>query len=215
MPQRKVVFHQDGYYHVYNRGVNRQNIFRSGENYRYLIRTMNRVKPDSIILLAFCLMPNHYHFLIRQESEEPAHVFLQALFNVYTKAFNRMHRRTGTLFEDRFRAVEITEDRHLLHLCRYIHLNPVQAGLVSRAEEWEFSDYREWVGQSSACAGHLRISRSAGHLQGARHLPLKVPGTSITFLKENFQTPVQYRQFVEEWDGSKADGFEALIFREE
>ena len=191
MPQRKVVFHEGGYYHIFNRGANRQKIFCSDENYRYLVRTMNRIKPEGISVLAFCLMPNHYHFLVRQEAEEPVHVFIQGLFNVYSKAFNKMFRRTGTLFEGRFRAVEITENRHLLHLCRYIHGNPVQAGLVHCAEDWPFSDYRDWV---------LKMQGTS-----------RVPGN---FLTENFQTPEEYRKFVEDWDGGVIEGLEAVMFDE-
>ncbi len=91
-------------------------------------------------------MPNHYHFLVRQDGEETISRFVQALFNSYTKAFNRRFRRSGTLFEGPFRAVAVEDEGYLLRLCRYIHLNPVRARLAASPEGWPFSNYREWVG---------------------------------------------------------------------
>lgn len=131
MPARLVKFEAGGYYHVYNRGANRNDIFLSKANYHFLIGLMSRRIMNEISVIAFCLMPNHYHFLLRQNGKYLVSQFIQSVFNVYTKAFNRWHGRTGTLFEGPFKAIKIFHENHLIHLCRYIHRNPLDAGLIN------------------------------------------------------------------------------------
>ena len=97
-------------------------------------------------IIAYCLMPNHYHFLLRQELGEPLSKFINVLFNAYVQALNRQQSRTGTLFEGRFKHVCVDEWKYLIHLCRYIHRNPVTAGLVSVPQDWAYSNFREWIG---------------------------------------------------------------------
>lgn len=140
----------DQYYHVFNRGVNRQQIFTNDENYSFLLRQIKRFLPDyALTFIAYCLMPNHYHFLIRLDADDQLSPFLQRLFSSYTQAFNRQQNRSGTLFEGRAKSKHIGEDKYLLHLTRYIHLNPVAAGLVKQPEDWPYSNYREWIGTRS------------------------------------------------------------------
>jgi putative transposase len=138
------------YYHVYNRGCNRENIFVTADNYRYLLQQIKRILPDSrISIIAYCLMPNHYHFFMRSDSDDAAGRFIQRLFSGYTQALNKQQKRHGTLFEGRARSVEVTDDVYAVHLCRYIHLNPVAAGLVQRPDDWQYSNYLEWIGKRS------------------------------------------------------------------
>ncbi len=147
MSRRRVRFAQGQYYHIYNRGIGRQPIFREEDNYLFVLRLVKKyARALSIAVIAYCLMPNHYHFLVRQDNEEPVGLLPQRVFNSYTKAFNKLYNRTGTLFEGRYRAIHVDRDNHLLHLCRYIHANPVKDGLVSHLEEWPYSNYHEWVG---------------------------------------------------------------------
>jgi putative transposase len=91
-------------------------------------------------------MPNHYHFLLQQNTDLSVGNFIQSIFNSYSKAFNKRYKRTGTLFEGPFQAKHINKQEHLIHLCRYIHRNPVDAGLVKSPEKWPFSDYCNWIG---------------------------------------------------------------------
>ena len=125
-----------------------------------------------VTIIAYCLMPNHYHFLIRQETDKPLSKFINVLFNSYVQAINQQQGRTGTLFEGRFRHVRVDRDEYLVHLCRYIHNNPVKANLVKAPEDWSYSDYLEWIGQK--------------------------PGMFIDedFIKERFSKPEEYSQFV-------------------
>jgi putative transposase len=135
------------YYHVYNRGTNRQSIFSSNENYRFLIRRVKDFLPSyPIRILAYVLMPNHYHFLVGVDKDGALAPFFQRLFNSYSQAFNRQQNRTGTLFEGRAKSILIDDSSYVYALVRYIHLNPVVAGLVREPGDWKFSNYLEWIG---------------------------------------------------------------------
>jgi putative transposase len=79
---------------------------------------------------------NHYHFLLRQETEKSLSRFMQVVFNAYVQALNLQQRRSGALFEGRFRHARVNTWEYLVILCRYIHLNPVRAGLMTRPEDW-------------------------------------------------------------------------------
>ena len=147
MPRRKTHFTQGHYYHVYNRGVNRQTIFFSSENYLYCLRLIQKYRQQyQISVIAYCLMPNHYHFLLRQDGDLTIDRFIGVLFNSYTQAVNRQLQRTGTLFTGRFKCIAVDDESYLRHLCRYIHANPMNAGLANSLDEWPYSNYLEWCG---------------------------------------------------------------------
>lgn len=135
------------YYHIYNRGAHRQSIFREYANYIFVLEKIKEYSQKfAITLIAYCLLPNHYHFLLRQDGEQPASLLPQRVFNSYTKAFNKRYEHSGTLFEGNFKAKLVRDDSYLLHLCRYIHANPMKHGLVDDLEDWSYSNYLEWVG---------------------------------------------------------------------
>ena len=146
MPRRENIFATGNYYHIYNRGAHRENIFFSEENFLHCLRLLRKYAQSySVTVIAYCLMPNHYHFLLRQDGEVSLSKFINVVFNAYVQALNKQLGRKGTLFEGRFKHVLVDKDEYVLHLCRYIHLNPVKAGLVSRPEDWVYSNYREWI----------------------------------------------------------------------
>jgi REP element-mobilizing transposase RayT len=170
---RKASHLADHYYHVYNRGCNRERIFANDGNYLFLLRRVQRFLVDyPLTVIAYCLMPNHYHFLLRPEEDGALSPFIQRLFNSYTQAFNKQQRRSGTLFQGRAKSVLVDTDEYVLHLCRYIHLNPVRAGLVAHPGEWPYSSYLEWVEQR---AGTL-VDRD--------------------FVRQYFAAPAEYEAFV-------------------
>jgi len=146
MPRRQVIFETGRYYHIYNRGNNRQAIFFNRENYIYFLKLINKylTATNSADLIAYCLMPNHYHFLVYLKAENFSKS-MQKLSLSYVKAINKSYQRVGTLFQGRFQAILVDRDEYLFQLTRYIHLNPVKAKLVKKAEDWEFSSYREYV----------------------------------------------------------------------
>jgi len=123
-------------------------IFRYGENYEYVLRLVKEeIGKLCLTLIAYCLLPNHYHWLVRQDGEPAAGQLPQNVFNRYSKAFNNTYNHTGTLFEARFKAIPVTTDEYLRHLCRYIHGNPVVAGVAAAPELWPYSNYLEWIGK--------------------------------------------------------------------
>jgi putative transposase len=143
---------KDSYYHIFNRGVNKRKIFKDEKDYRvflgYLKEYLSPIpEPESknfktrgvvfmgvkrlpknyhgkIDLVSYCLMPNHFHFLIKQVEKSAMKEFLHSLLLRYSQYFNKKYDRVGPLFQGRYRAVIVNSDAYLLHLSRYIHLNP-------------------------------------------------------------------------------------------
>ena len=146
MHRRVSSFMAGHYYHVYNRGAGRELIFFEPDNYIYCLQLVKKYhRKHSISVIAYCLMPNHYHFLFRQDGDTPLSKFVGVVFNAYVQAVNRQQGRTGTLFEDRFKHIYVDKETYLLQLCLYIHANPVKAGLATSLDEWPYSNYREWI----------------------------------------------------------------------
>jgi putative transposase len=139
--------YQDGkYYHVYNRGANRQNIFLSPGNYDFCIRLMKKyLLQYGVSVMAYCLMPNHYHLIVQQHENGSISRFIQTVFNSYTQAFNKVTGHSGTLFQGRARGIQIDNNDYALRLCQYIHHNPVAAKLVKLPADWKHSDYLNWI----------------------------------------------------------------------
>ncbi len=176
MLKRKIDFIQGGYYHIYNRGAGRQAIFREKKNYIYLLRLLKKVVAQSnVTVIAYCLLPNHYHWFLRQDGDISAGKVPRRVFGSYAQAFNKLYQRAGTLFEGPYKAIAVDNEAHLLHLGRYIHLNPVRHKLVSSPQAWPYSNYLEWLGQR--------------------------PGTLVDkqFVQDHFNTPQAYQKFVEAW----------------
>ena len=200
MPYRKVIFRAGEYYHLYNRGNNFQPIFFEHENYFYFLRLIrkhlverNQVSLRNLVsesggldVIAYCLMPNHYHLLVCLKIDDlPA--LMQSFTLAYSKSINKRFERVGSLFQGPFKAIHIDRDEYLLHLSRYIHLNPVAAGLVRCPEDWEFSSHGEYIG--------LR--------QGT------LPKPQIVL--DQFSSPEAYRQFVETYDANDQKPIEPLM----
>ena len=173
MPAPRPVYLPGHYYHFYNRGCSRLSIFKEPENYIFVLgRIKHYAALFNLKLIAYCLMPNHYHFLIRQDGEYIARLLPQRVFNSYSKAYNKRYEHSGTLFEDDYKVKLVDTTSYLLQLCRYIHINPVKDGFVHDPADWPYSNYLEWVG--------LR--------PGSLYDP--------EFVNINFGTPSNYRDFV-------------------
>ncbi|MEM7332526.1 MAG: transposase [Chloroflexota bacterium] len=134
------------YYHIYNRGARQLSIFREEENYLYVLRLVKKyLEQLNLSMIAYVLMPNHYHFLVQQLGDHNAGLLPQRVFNSYSKAYNKRYDHSGTLFEGRFKAKHVDSDVYLRHLCCYIHANPVKDGFVQDVGEWPYSNYLDWV----------------------------------------------------------------------
>ncbi|HEY9166647.1 MAG TPA: transposase [Candidatus Kryptonia bacterium] len=151
-------YQDEKYYHVYNRGANRQNIFIGPASYDSCLRLLKKYLSNyGVSIMSYCLMPNHYHLLLRQNVRGSISGFLQTVFNAYTQAINLSTGHSGTLFQGRAKGLEIISDEYAVRLCRYIHYNPVAAGLVSKPEDWEYSDYSVWLGIREPVLSDLRL----------------------------------------------------------
>jgi REP element-mobilizing transposase RayT len=139
-------------WHVTSRGNERRDVFRDdGDRERFLAVLARTVELFGWRLHAYALMGNHYHLLL--ETPQPTlSRGMRQLNGIYTQSFNRRHRRTGHLFQGRFKAVLVEKDAHLLELCRYVVLNPVRARLVRAAKDWRWTSYRATAGLEKAPA---------------------------------------------------------------
>jgi putative transposase len=148
MPTTRPDYFPGGFYHFYNRGSHRESIFCEPDNYLFVLRRIKQYQAElNITVLAYCLMPNHYHLLVRQDGDQPAGLLPQRVFNSYSKAYNKNYQHSGTLFEGPYRVKPVVQTSHLLQLCRYIHGNPVKDCLVKDPADWPYSNYLEWMGQ--------------------------------------------------------------------
>ncbi len=148
MPRRDIIFARGQYYHIFNRGAGRQTLFKEESNFDYVLRKANQYCQEfKHSVIAFCLLPNHYHFLIRQDGKIPVSELPKRVFGGYSRAVFRKYGWSGTLFEGRYKAKLVDTDAYLFHLCRYIHANPVIHGIVEQPEDWFYSNYQEWLGE--------------------------------------------------------------------
>jgi len=111
-------------------------------------------KKPLVEIIAYCLMPTHIHLALYEVSEGGISEYMRKILDGYTRYFNKKIRRKGPLWEGRFKRIEVTSNEQLLHLTRYIHLNPATAGLVEKPEDWLYSSYREYIGleQEKICS---------------------------------------------------------------
>lgn len=150
----------ESFYHIYNRGVNRRNIFLDDKDYvvflsllkRYLSARISKKESgvayktlhQDVELLAYCLMPNHFHLFIYQHSPDAMFELLKPVSIAYAMYFNRRYLRVGPLFQQRYRAIRIVDNGHLLHISRYIHLNP------QNFNQWQWSSLPYYTGHKHA-----------------------------------------------------------------
>ncbi|MFH0764722.1 MAG: transposase [Candidatus Omnitrophota bacterium] len=99
----------------------------------------------SVAIISYCVMPTHFHLILKEIKENCVPTFMSKMLNSYARYFNIRHNRKGHLWEGTYKKVLITSDEQLLHLTRYIHLNPVTAYLVNKPEEWPYSSYKEYL----------------------------------------------------------------------
>ncbi len=110
-------------------------------------------KKESLVrIIAYCLMPTHLHLVLQQLKDQGISIYMSNVLNGYSRYFNTKIRRKGPLWQNRFKSIAVESDEQLLHLTRYIHLNPVTAGFIEDPRDWNFSSYQEYIGQK--CLGH-------------------------------------------------------------
>jgi len=141
------ICYKGGYYHIYNRGNNKQDIFLDDSDYLfYLKRLRHAQETQKASIICYCLMPNHVHLLVRQDSETPIYRLISSIHTSYSMYFNRKYEKVGHLFQGRFKQKAIDKDEYLLQVSSYIHLNPLSAGLVEKLEDYQWSSYSDYIG---------------------------------------------------------------------
>lgn len=119
-------------------------------------RNQRKMLPsDTFALLAYCLMPNHFHLLVLQKQDLSISILMHKLMTGYSKYFNKKYERVGSLFQDQYKSTRIVDDNHLLHVSAYIHNNPRMDTLVTTSEEYLYSSYREYIDQASMSSESL------------------------------------------------------------
>lgn len=137
-------------YHVTARGDRREPIFQDDSDRKMLLAIMGQaLERFEAVLCAYCLMENHYHFVLRTHQPNLSRL-MRHINGVYTQAFNRRHAQVGHLFQGRFKALLVDKDAYLLEVCRYVDLNPVRAGIVKQPGDWVWSSYRAHTEQAGA-----------------------------------------------------------------
>jgi REP element-mobilizing transposase RayT len=177
------------YYHIYNRGVAKQPIFFRPHHWPYFIQKMKKYfQPEKADIIAYCLMPNHYHLIVFTRTDNFGKDVMMPMMISYSKAVNNDMHRIGPLFQDSFKAKRIETTEQLVHLSRYIHLNPVKAGLVPKPEMWKYSSYQDYIGSRNG----------------------KLPNPEIV-LSDFFDTQ-EYTTYVESWQDEKQ--IQSVLFDE-
>lgn len=215
---------KDGFYHVYNRGVEKRRIFLDDQDYRVFLHLLRyyllpvdseshplteitgflpvKIRPLSnlngeVEMHVYCLMPNHFHLLLKQFNEKGMQNLIQRLLTTYSMYFNRRYKRTGHLFQGPYKAILVDNDDYLLHLSRYIHLNPnLTRGYLN---QYPYSSYPNYIGEKKVDW-------------------LKTDFVSSFFRKpdnENLKNFTTYRNFIEDYQGDPKEIIGDLALEED
>lgn len=183
---RKELLANNEYYHIFTRSIAKYIVFNdhaefrrmfelislhrfANFNYRYsqfseldaltqqkITRELKNKNNVLVEVAAYCLMPTHIHLLLKQISNNGITKYMGRVLNSYSKYFNTKHQRTGPLWASNFKNVLVSDDEQLLHLTRYIHLNPISAEIVKKLDEWQYSSFKEYTitynGQNNLCS---------------------------------------------------------------
>jgi len=163
------------YYHIYSRSIAKYVIFNNDSEYSRMVELLdiirfigfnysfsefkalkirNQISIKNILaktnskwidIIAYSIMPTHIHLILKQNVNKGISKYMSKVLNSYSKYFNRIHMRFGPLWSGRFKSVRIESDEQMLHLTRYIHLNPSSANLVKNPISWKFSSYQEYL----------------------------------------------------------------------
>ncbi len=158
MPRNARQLSRTGIYHIIVRGINRQTIFFEDDDYQRYIDTIGRFVADGdAIVLGYCLMSNHVHLLI-QEKNTAISKIMKRIGTSYAYRYNWKYERSGHVFQDRFKSENVEDDDYLLTVIRYIHQNPVKAGIVTKAKNYTWSSCRVYYGEKEYPPGLTQTS---------------------------------------------------------
>ncbi len=211
---RTFTFSPDEFYHIYNRGTEKRDIFMSHTDRNRFVALLyfanqsepadlklqgstlleiieKRIGAPIVEIAAYCLMPNHFHLLIREHEEGGISKFMQKLTTGYTMYFNKKYERSGSLFQGRFKATHVADDIYLRYLISYIHLNPIkliepkwkETGITNKARAEQYLE----TYMSSSYLDYLGKERPESMILSREVLP------------EYFLSNADFKTFVTEW----------------
>jgi len=184
----------EAFYHIYNRANGNENIFFKDENYLFFLKKYKEYISPICNTYCYCLMPNHFHFLIEIKNEEELKSYFKNkdltgfqnlsglvskefsnFFNAYSKSINKQEGRKGSLFMRPFKRKKIEEKSYLFKLVHYIHFNPKEAGLVKKIEEWKYSSYHSLLSNSPTLLERETVINWFNDSDNFRYLHLQKP----------------------------------------
>jgi len=169
MPRTARSIHPGLHYHVLNRGNNRATVFRGPQDFEFFLCLMMRAQARRPLgIVAACLMPNHFHLVVKPAAAADLPAWLHWLLTTHAARHHRERASTGRIWTGRYKAFPIQDDRHLLTVVRYVERNPLRAGLVNRADEWHW--------------GSLQWRQSVGPKLQLAPLPFPLPGNWNEFV---------------------------------
>ena len=176
MPRRITPLVNGEFYHIYNRGVEKRDVYLNYWDYKRFLKSLyyyqflgpkpsfskfsksesSLFKPilenKVIEIICYCLMPNHFHLQVKQLKEKGISIFMGQLLNSFTKYFNIKHKRVGSLFQGTFKTVRVETDEQLVHLSRYIHLNPIVSRVAKKLDDYKWSSFSEYMNEPVICS---------------------------------------------------------------
>ncbi len=220
---RDPALYTNGYYHVFNRGVDKRQVFldrldyRTFYEYMYLFSDSNYENPGGrfmrralelaahralqierkplVRILSFALVGNHYHIFLEQLMDHGISTFMHKLQKTYARKFNKRHGRSGALFEKSFKAVPVLNESHYIHLPRYQHLNILDLGMP----EWRVGVISDWKRAMKMLEDNPWSSHNV-----YRGLEQSLPVVDLDFVSSMFQDEGDYVSYLNDWAGSRA-----------
>ncbi|MCK4812865.1 MAG: hypothetical protein KAT14_02900 [Candidatus Marinimicrobia bacterium] len=181
---KTIKFDINSFYHIYNRSIGNEKLFQTEKDYYYFIDKMKRYLLPSAHILSYCLIPNHFHFLIRikEPTDLPAGVRQQTdlpdgrehtsidqglknFFNSYARSYNIAHQRHGRLFQYGYKFKEIQDEGYLMWLIYYIHRNPIHHNLVFSCDIWPYSSYKGIIHNNAMLSSDFVLELFGGREQ--------------------------------------------------
>jgi len=174
-------------YHVYNHAVGTENLFLSEQNYHFFLKRYRYFIEPVADTYAYCLMPNHFHFLVAikgkiavpDEIKYPVELYVSKqfanLFSSYTQAFNKDQSRTGSLFRSTFKRQHVDTDQYMTRIISYIHMNPIKHGFTTEVSNWKYSSYNALCSETETFLRRDKVMSWFGNLEEFKKAHVTAP----------------------------------------
>lgn len=191
---KREIFEYGSFYHIYNRGNNKQDIFFEDKNYKYFLDLLSRHLLQVSDIYCFCLLKNHFHLIVRIKDEtninekyhDKIHQPFSNMFNAYTKSINKAYDRSGSLFQEHLKRIKIENESYFMNLILYIHLNPVKHQVSDDFKNYPYSSFMIYISSKPT-----RLIRDYG---------LDLFGGKENFIFQHHESKIVYEGILKEID---------------